>query len=54
MTRNMKGIHCQESPTITTVRADQAAEAQLRSPRPRKRQMGESGPWVMSASMRKV
>ena len=51
----MKGIHCQASPIITTMRADQAvdgpgeiAEAERRA------RCGASGPWVVSVSMRKV
>ena len=51
---NMKGVHCQVSPIITIIRADQASVAQDHSLTPKARSSGANGPFCMSASMRKA
>ncbi len=51
---NMKGVHCQVSPTSTIRRADQACVAQDQSLRPKAWLSGANGPFCMSASMRNM
>ena len=54
MTTKMKGIHCQESPTMMNARAVQGFTAHAKSPRPNHCQTGANGPLPVSAIMRKV
>ena len=50
----MKGIHCQESPTMTKARAAHGSTAHAKSPSPNHCQTGANGPFPVSANMRKV
>ena len=48
----IKGIHCQESPTIIINLADHASADQIHSDKPRKAKSGSNGPLVTSANIR--